>query len=335
MRAGIRPFFSAQRSNIIPKTNIGGQAMAINTSDKKFAPEQTKPSSHKAFNLQTANDFFAAARYVSLTPIYGKNDPDLLLKNCTTEPTQKIATDIENRLKGLGFKHSDNGMFYNPKTGTSFIVVIDKATKEISVCFGGLGSEGNIKDKSAHLLGARMGIANTSAATKDFLGGVPDAAKEAMQLGVFFREAAKGHGYKPVMVGHSHGGGLAACAADAAGIDGVIFNGRPVGAGVRKALEKFKSEDTTNASSQAENKITAFVTDKDWVAHQDGILRTVAGILKKDKRPASLAHETWSVPKPKGNAINRHNDICGPFVTILVDSLKIQNAQMPLGSHER
>lgn len=205
-------------------------------------------------------------------------------------------TELKEELAKLGFKHSLNGMFYNEKTGTSFFIVIQD--KQITACFGGLGSEQGIQldqPKEEKRLHAKMGKANTKAAIKDFLGFTPSAVKEAINIGTTLRGIAENSGFTPVVVGHSHGGGLAQCAASAAGIKGVVFNARPVGLGARKAIEEHRK------GALVSNAITSFTTKGDWVASKNGALARLARAISpftKEKRPVSIATTAFEIERP-------------------------------------
>lgn len=61
-----------------------------------------------------------------------------------------------------------------------------------------------------------------------------------------------------MVVGHSHGGGLAQCAAAANDIKGVVFNSRPMGAGIRRYIGQ------DNVAERAKN-ITAFSGQGDFL----------------------------------------------------------------------
>lgn len=248
-----------------------------------------------------------------------KNSGEVAAPNNThMTDKEKLKQEITDGLSELGFTHSSNGMFYNTQTGTSFMVVIERRT--VSFCFGGLGSEKMIEESGSKKenkdLHSKMGSASRGAALRDFVGGVPKAATQAMDIGVLLKTVSASNGFEPVVIGHSHGGGLAECAAAAGGIQGVVFNARPLGVGVRKAIAE--RQKTNNTQTTSNTQITAFVTKNDWVAHKTGLLHTLGRMLSpknKEKRPASIADVTYSVPTPLGNkwydsdTIYDHNNI--------------------------
>lgn len=80
-----------------------------------------------------------------------------------------------------------------------------------------------------------------------------------MKLGKLLKTYAKEKNLTPVVIGHSHGGGLAQVAAAKNGIKGVVFNPRPMGAGVRRYI---------GSSKIAENakQIAVFSAKGDWVS---------------------------------------------------------------------
>jgi hypothetical protein len=195
------------------------------------------------------------------------------------------AQEIKNiilRLNGLGFQEDSNGKFYDPKTGTIFHMVYDvsdKKSPEIVLCFEGLGCEEHL-DVSRKIQ-KKVGQANLSAAVREFMGGLPKASLQAMELGKILKEECEKGKLKPVVIGHSHGGGIAQAAAAAAGIKGVAFNSRPLGAKVRKKIGKEVLQEN------AQN-ITAFAGKHDWLTR-----------IKLFNKTASILRKTLKIPLPR------------------------------------
>lgn len=168
--------------------------------------------------------------------------------------------NIIEKLKGLGFSEDGKGNFYDPKTGTIFHMIYDisdKKNREIVLCFKGLGNESllNVDHKTQK----KVGIANTNAAIREFMGGLPKASLQAMKIGKILKEEGEKSDLKPVVVGHSHGGGIAQTAAAAGGIKGVVFNSRPMGGKVRQKIGK-------ETLQKNRGDITAFAGKKDWLS---------------------------------------------------------------------
>lgn len=150
--------------------------------------------------------------------------------------------NVLNGLKTLGFEEGEGkGIFYCIKTGLTLSVACDYTKEE---------SPEIIVSLHGHYFGFPPGIdeekqdklynEGDKGIVWDFIGGVPDSAIQMIELGKMLKETAKAGGYTPVVVGHSHGGALAQIAAAANGIKGVVFNSRPMGAGVRRYIGQDK-----------------------------------------------------------------------------------------------
>ncbi len=167
--------------------------------------------------------------------------------------------EIQNNLKVMGFEDK-NDHFYHLDSGIIFNIVYDDTHKEIVLCFTGLKKEGvvdvdNIPGRNKDKLFVRRII---SIAT-EHLGGIPLAATQAIEIGKMLKNVTENTGISPVIIGHSHGGSIAQCAAVANGLKGVVFNSRPMGAGTRRYIGQ--STIAKNAS-----KITAFSGKDDWLS---------------------------------------------------------------------
>lgn len=164
--------------------------------------------------------------------------------------TVRMAKQIHFKLFELGLTCNENGYYSDAKTGTVLRLVIDPASKEICVSFYGLRMG---DDETRNKVYGK----NVLAGFREFIGDVPDAALQAAQIGALMKSIAEEKGYEAVMLGHSHGGGLAQVAALANGLKGVVFNARPMGAGVRR---RYKDQIQQNAE-----KIVSFSGKGDWL----------------------------------------------------------------------
>lgn len=164
--------------------------------------------------------------------------------------TQKTAAQLHYKLFDLGLESNENGYYSSAKTGTVIRLVLDPEKKEISACFYGL-KQGDPETR------AKIKGRNVFAAMREFFGGVPEAATQAAAIGAAIKEVAAEMGFNAVMIGHSHGGGLAQAAALPNDLKAVVFNSRPMGAGVRRL---YQDKLPTSA-----DKITAFSGKGDWL----------------------------------------------------------------------
>lgn len=209
---------------------------------------------------------------VSSNALKGEGIPD--------ELKEKFRALIEDKIKGeMGFKEDAQGKFYNTETGTIFTIVYDTTDKqhpEIIFCFEGLGNEGNLcpiskeKQKEMEEHKDQVGKESVKGAVADYFGGIPPSARQAMDLGKMLSTFGEENNITPVVVGHSHGGGLAQCAAAANGIKGVVFNSRPMGAGVRRYIGQKKIRENSE-------NIIAFSGKGDFLSHNRAL--NVLGVL--------------------------------------------------------
>jgi hypothetical protein len=191
----------------------------------------------------------------------GIKSEDLVRYNLTDKHVE-IINQIQNKLLEMGFEKDAKGNFYDVKTGTSFNLICNGDQKngkapEIVICFMGLGNHNffEITDEDKALIQKE----SLKAAGADWFGGIPPSARQAIEMGKVLKELTEGSGLNPVMVGHSHGGGLAQTGAVANGIKGVAFNSRPMGAGTRRYIGQSKI--AKNAES-----ITVFSGKGDWLS---------------------------------------------------------------------
>lgn len=201
------------------------------------------------------------------------------------QQTQKIGKAIHYKLFDLGLQSNENGYYSCPKTGTVMRIVIDPENKEICACFYGL----RMGDDETR---AKIKGRNVFAAMREFFGGIPEAATQAAAIGAAINEVAKEQGFTPVMVGHSHGGGLAQAAALPNDLKGVVFNSRPMGAGVRRFYKN-------HLPSSAE-KITAFTGKGDWLGG-NRVMNSLSRFLERIgiSAPRTIGHG-YNLPHAPG-----------------------------------
>lgn len=163
--------------------------------------------------------------------------------------------NFKNQMKELGFQTDKNGIFFDPKTGNLFNLAFSPSKKEVLVFFGGLGSSDILKFTNQQiregLTPEDVNISAVGGAIGDFIGKVQPSALQAIEVGKALKNALKDSlDYTPTIVGHSHGGGLAQVAALANDMKGVIFNSRPMGAGIRRFIGQDKiAENSKNITA--------------------------------------------------------------------------------------
>lgn len=182
---------------------------------------------------------------------------------------KKALEEMVGKLIDMGFKQKE-GYFYDVNTGNIFTIACDK--NELVLCFEGMDAHvGLLKDDPD--ASNAMSIAQSSQMKKEYMGNVPASAQQAIDLGKLLKEVAKDHGATPVVVGHSHGGGLAQAAAAAADIKGVVFNSRPIGRGVRKYIqEKYIEEGKKETNPKSSNELR-----KEFIKSTDDNITAFAG----------------------------------------------------------
>lgn len=172
---------------------------------------------------------------------------------------QAVYENMDQKLQERGFKRDQNGVYYSTKTGTILNLSLDKKTKEVMVCFWGLGSQGSLSlDKKDEGDKMKILIASVYSAGFESLGKMGAAGLEAMKVGELLKNETSKKGLTPVILGHSHGGGLGQCAAFENGIKGVFFNARAMGTGMRNVIGQEKIEENSK-------NVTVFSTEGDWL----------------------------------------------------------------------
>lgn len=190
------------------------------------------PTDAKARTI--ANDNLPYAKYMYRNNL-GNAEP-VSSRSMVQNPQIKQMQPMLDRLKSIGFEENkETGIFFHRETGSCFTLVHDNTKNELVLCFQGLGHEGDVQGKDKEAVGGLMFASHLSAVT-DFFGGVNKSALQAMDLGKILKEESSKLGVTPKVVGHSHGGGLAQAAALANGLEAVVFNSRPMGAGVRRYI---------------------------------------------------------------------------------------------------
>ena len=87
------------------------------------------------------------------------------------------------------------------------------------------------------------------------------------------KEATEGTSITPVTIGHSNGGGFAQAAAAANGLKSIVFNSRPMGAGMRRYIGQNK------IAENAKNMVV-FSTKGDWLAG-NSVINWIAIIFER------------------------------------------------------
>lgn len=182
-----------------------------------------------------------------------------------------VVEAVDKELLDIGFKVDVKGNYYNTETGNIFRLVYNKNKDELIICFKGKGNESSLSITSEER--GAIDSSSTFAIAADWMGGIPQATKEAIKIGEILKEKTKDTGVTPVLVGHSHGGGMAQAGALANGIKGVVFNSRPLGAGVRRYIGQSK------VAKNAE-QITAFSGKGDWLSGSR-VVNTLAVIFER------------------------------------------------------
>ncbi len=180
--------------------------------------------------------------------------------------------NIATKLTDMGFKQYE-GLFYHVDSGNVFSLFYDKENNEVLFSFSFLGVGGQIPE-----VGMRLMITRVLSVIGDWLGGIPAAATQAMEIGKMVKEAVQDSDITPVMLGHSHGGGIAQCAALANNLKAVVFNSRPIGAGVRRYIGQ-------NTVAENSKQVTAFsvksdcLTDNKAINHLGMAFERILGII--------------------------------------------------------
>lgn len=222
---------------------------------------------------------------------------------------------IENRLKSaeFGFKVDDNGNYYHLETGTIFNLVFDHYKNEVIIAFVGLNQHDHLLATEEEKEAVRDGSFRT--VLQDFRGSLPAAVLQCIAMGRMMKEVVADTDIKPVMIGHSHGGGLAQASAIANNLQGVIFNSRSLGVATRALI----GENVIQANAK---KITAFSVRGDWLTEAktigdckpafETLLKTnfiAAGLFFMFKDTPLLPNEGqgYYLPQPEGtDAVGAH-----------------------------
>lgn len=182
---------------------------------------------------------------------------DIQEPRISTEHSSVLTNIMDQLIHKMEFKVDAQGNFYSIKTGTMFTLLYDTERQEVVIGFMGLGNENLLTISKEER--KKIGVASVLAAVDDWLGGIPSATLQVMKIGEMLKKETEGTKITPVIIGHSHGGGLAQSCALANGLKGIAFNPRPVGAGTRRYIGESK------VARNAEN-ITVFSGKKDWLS---------------------------------------------------------------------
>lgn len=164
----------------------------------------------------------------------------------------------------MGFKIDPNGNYYHTETGTCFNLIYDIERREIIVCFMGLNTYHHLTIEDSEK--KQLDKASKYAAVSEVLGYTPSSIPQAIQIGKVLKEfSGDATHLTSIMVGHSHGGGLAQTASVANGLKAIIFNSRPIGSAAKNLIGQ-------ELINQHSNKITAFSVKGDWLTDKQSTL---------------------------------------------------------------
>ncbi len=182
-----------------------------------------------------------------------KKGKDILNKK---NPT--VYKKILNTLLNMGFQKDMQGNFYHLGTGTIFNIIFDSERSELIFAFMGL-NKGDLLSIDGKLKND-LNSQSQYAAIYDLMGFDHSAITQVIDIGSKMKKLTKGTSIKPVMVGHSHGGGLAQVAALANGLKGIIFNSRPLSHATVNRIGLSNSD-----LSENEKNIATFTVKGDWL----------------------------------------------------------------------
>lgn len=230
-----------------------------------------------------------------------------------------------HRLENMGYKQATISRlptFYNSKTGIIFRLAYDSENQELSISFLGMGNEKLLRDKDHRPIKgikSKIGKKQLNHVIRESFGGVPPSAIEAIKIGKILKTCAEEVKAAPVVTGHSHGGGLAQCAAIASGIKAVVFNSRPVGAGMRKYIARAIGKKTFVMRTK---EITSFSCKRDPLSG-NRIFKAVAGAFEQTTGiivPRTLG-KGYLLPIIKGQGIIQHNNFEKLMKSVIEDNL--------------
>lgn len=113
------------------------------------------------------------------------------------EESKKTFGPLIAEVHALGFKEDGRGHFYDTKTGTIFTIVYDQTDEgepEIIFCFEGHNTEENLTDVKDEEVEAIKEHAYAEA-IKEYLGGIPKSARQAISLGDRLKNFAEDKGF--------------------------------------------------------------------------------------------------------------------------------------------
>ena len=214
----------------------------------------------------------------------------------------QVIKEVEENLEKMGFKADYLGNYYHVKSGTTVNLVLNPNTKEIVFAFKGLGNEAQLgksekyPERSVSKAEQRWILFKSCYnAVADWLGIIPRASLQAIEIGKMVKKAAEGSSLTPVMVGHSHGGGLAQAAAASVGLKSYVFNSRPLGAATRRYIGQDKIAENSR-------QMVAFSVQGDWLT-RNLVANAVASLFERVigiALPRSIG-TGYVIPKRKGD----------------------------------
>lgn len=263
---------------------------------------------------------YAAYMYMGLQggARYLGNENGVLLGSRFTQvdqlkPRLRILSDkIINQIKTLGFNVDSQGNFYSLATGTLFNLILDRNKEEIIVAFMGLNKHSRIEvpEEEQEILRKN----SYTFARRDFFGDRTAAVEQVHALGEILIEETKDQSgykkqFKPVFIGHSHGGGLAQAGALAHGIKGVTFSPRPIGQGTIDLIG-------LDNIRENQSKISTFCIRGDWLSEADSSFNVCARAAlffsgRSDPRSFGIPYE---LPQTEGS--NYHSSFYSSFLLL-------------------
>lgn len=301
-------FFQKMKASIAKDWNQGISGFSVDLESPK----------NKQLCQEAVKENFRYAAYMYLGFCRQKNGGEEgILLSCPArgdmpkipEAYANTLQSIDRKLKEMGFQVDEWGNYYNKQTGSMFNLIFDKEKKEVIVGFMGLGNHNllEIDPREKSQVGKEM----VKGAAADWLGGIPPSARQAIEIGRMLKETTAGTEITPVMVGHSHGGGLAQTGAVANGIKAVVFNPRPIGAGTRRYIGQ-------SVIAENADKVTVFSGKGDWLTGMK-VVNALASIFERLTGimvPRSVG-TTYLLPKiPKENMAKQHVEFYRSFALL-------------------
>lgn len=239
---------------------------------ENFSRIDLQTQSHSTMRkIYNENHRYAAYIYMGLQEgkRYDGDEQGILLSSIYTQhdriPSKfhPCLDKITANFKDIGFEIDNEGNYYHTDSGTIFNLIYDTERKEIIIGFMGLNQHSRLRvDEETQ---KKLSYSSYSEAARDWMGSVPSSVAQTILIGKILKKATQNTQLTPVVIGHSHGGGLAQTTALANDFKAVIFNPRPLGAGTRAAFEAIAD------INERISKITAFCVKGDWLTDSPNI----------------------------------------------------------------